>query len=64
MKLYLFKEEPREVAIIFVYNDKAKGTLASKIDLALESFAVGDKAGRLFRGEKGDEAEATPAGPM
>jgi len=58
VQVYLYgpKGDPYEVALIFEYPSKEHGTLYSKIELALESFAVGRKAKSAFSGVVGDEA--------
>jgi hypothetical protein len=65
VKLYIAKQGNHEVALIFVYDPKLKGPLSSKIDLCLESFATGAKAGRLYTGGAAeDEAESGSPGPI
>jgi hypothetical protein len=65
VKLYIYKEGNHEVALIFVYDPKLRNTLASKIDLCLESFATGKKANDLYSGGGADEeAESGPVGPV
>lgn len=53
-KVYLYKRDPYEAALIFQYP-KDDRTLAGKIRLCLESFAVGDRAKNAFSGVGGDE---------
>jgi hypothetical protein len=57
VKVYLFgdKNSPEKVALIFDYPKEESRTLTPKIDLCLESFAVGGAASRAFSGG-GDEA--------
>jgi hypothetical protein len=66
VKLYTYKQDNHEVALIFVYDPKLKGLLATKIDLCLESFATGAKATRLYSGGAAEEdAEGgAPPGPI
>jgi hypothetical protein len=56
IKVFLFgdKTSPEKVALIFDYPKEEAGTLSSKINLCLESFAVGGAAARAFSGG-GDE---------
>ncbi len=44
VEIYLYKLDPYDVALIFQYDPAEKNALASKINLCLESFAVGNKA--------------------
>jgi len=55
VQVYLYKSDPYEVALIFDYPSSEQANLASKINLALESFAVGPKAKNRFAGSLGDE---------
>ena len=59
------KNEPYEVALIFEYPRAEHNSLVGKIDLCLESFAVGDKAKNAFSGGLSEPAggPAAPAGP-
>ena len=51
VQVYLYKFDPYEVALIFDYPSSEQANLASRINLALESFAVGPRAkNRLRRG--------------
>ena len=56
IKVYIFgeKSSPEKVALIFDYPKEEARTLSSKINLCLESFAVGGAAARSFAGA-GDE---------
>jgi hypothetical protein len=56
IKVYIFgeKNSPEKVALIFDYPKEEARTLSSKINLCLESFAVGPAATRSFAGA-GDE---------
>jgi len=56
VQVYLYKFDPYEVALIFAYPTKEQSSLASKIELCLESFAVGPKARNAFAGAVGDDA--------
>ena len=63
VKVYTYKQDNHEVALIFVYDPKLKGAISSKIDLCLESFATGPKATRLYSGGAAEEeADTGPAG--
>jgi hypothetical protein len=65
VKLYIYKAGNHEVALIFVYDPKVKGLMASKIDLCLDTFATGEKANKLYSGGSAEEdAESGPSGPM
>jgi hypothetical protein len=65
VKLYTYKQDNHEVALIFVYDPKLRGPLSSKIDLCLESFATGAKATRLFSGgAPEEEADGGPPVPL
>jgi hypothetical protein len=48
--LYAPKNDPYEVALIFEFPSTEYGNLAGKIDLCLESYAVGNKAKAAFSG--------------
>lgn len=61
VKLYTYKQDNHEVALIFVYDAKLRGALSNKIDLCLETFATGAKAAR---GGAAEEEEVGPAVPM
>jgi len=55
IQIYFFKQEPYDVALVFEYLKSEQANLFSKIGLCLESFAVGDRARRLFSGGTGEE---------
>ena len=55
VKLYTYKQGAHEVALIFVYDPKQKGLMASKIEYCLDSFATGEKAARLYSGGATEE---------
>ena len=59
LKLYTYKQDNYEAALIFVYDPKLKGPLSSKIDLCLETFATGVRADRSSRGGEPDEEEVS-----
>ncbi len=63
VQVYLFKNEPYDVALIFVSDPAEKAALASKINLCLESFAVGNKARSKFSGSASEEEAADGASP-
>jgi len=52
VKVYLFgeKSSPEKVALIFDYPKEERDSLSSKINLCLESFAVGEEAHRAYSG--------------
>ncbi len=64
VKLYTYKEGNYEVALIFVYDPKLKGLLATKIDLCLETFAAGPKATLIYNGGDADEDDAGTSAPV
>jgi hypothetical protein len=64
VKLYIYKQENHEVALIFVYDIKAKGLMATKVDFCLDTFAAGPKASRLYSGGVSDEEETVAPGPL
>ncbi len=63
IELYTIKQDNHEVALIFVYDPKLKATLSSKIQLCLETLAVGPKASRNFNGGASEE-EADAGAPI
>ena len=65
VKLYIYKQDSHEVALIFVYDPKIKGVISSKIELSLDSFATGEKAKRLYSGGAADEEpDSSPVAPL
>jgi hypothetical protein len=65
VKLYTYKQDTTEVALIFIYAPSLRGTLSSKIDLCLETFATGAKANRLYTGgAPEEEADSGPPVPL
>jgi len=63
VEVYLYKLEPYDVALIFQYDTGEKAALASKINLCLESFAVGNKARSKYANPAGGgEEEPTEGG--
>jgi hypothetical protein len=65
VKLYTFKQGNHEVALIFVYDPKIKGLMASKIEYCLDTFAAGEKATQRYSGGiTEEEGEAVTSGPM
>ena len=50
VQVYLYKFDPYEVALIFDYPSSEQANLASRINLALESFAVGPRAKSRYAG--------------
>lgn len=64
VKLYTYKQDNHDVALVFVYDPKLRGVLNNKIDLCLETFAVGPKAGRNYNGDEPEEEEAGAVVPM
>ena len=53
--LYVPKNNPYEIALLFEYPSAEHANLYSKIELCLESFAEGNRARRAFSGAVGDE---------
>ncbi len=67
VKLYTYKQDNHDVALIFVYDPKLRAALSNKIDLSLENFAAGAKATRNFNGgadEEADTGSGSPSGPI
>ena len=64
VRLYTLKQANHDVALIFVYDPKNKGLMASKIEYCLDSFAIGEKASRLYQGGAADEDESAPPVPL
>jgi hypothetical protein len=63
--LYTSKQGAHEVALVYVYDTKIKGPISSKIELSLDSFAIGEKAGRLYSGGEADEeVDSGPPVPL
>jgi hypothetical protein len=63
VQVYLYKVDPYEVALIFDYPSSEQANLASRINLALESFAVGPRAKNRYAGAiEGEGDEETPVG--
>jgi len=59
VEVYLLNtKEPYELALIFVYPTSEKANLTSKINLCLESLAVGNRAKAAFSGSGVEEEEA------
>jgi hypothetical protein len=55
IQVYIYKQEPYDVALIFEYPKAEQSSLVSKIELTLESFAVGARATSQFRGSGEEE---------
>ncbi len=68
VKLYTYKQDNHEVALVFVYDPKLRGPLSTKIDLCLETFATGPKAARIYNGGESEQDDSGggggPAVPM
>lgn len=64
VKVYTLKQGNHEVALIFVYDAKQKNLISSKIEYCLDSFAIADKATRLYSGGLEEEPEGTAPGPI
>ena len=62
IKLYTYKQDNYDVALIFVYDSKLRGALSSKIDLCLETFATGSKAGRIYNNGEAEEEDTSGGG--
>jgi hypothetical protein len=56
------KENPYEVALVFDYAKSEQSSLVPKIELSLESMAVGERARLLFSGAGADEESGEAAG--
>ncbi len=63
VEVWSLKQDNHEVALIFVYDPKLKAALSSKVQLTLETFAVGPKATRNFSGGAAEE-EADAGAPI
>ena len=63
VQIYLYKFDPYEVALIFDYPSSEQANLASRINLALESFAVGPRAKSRYAGAVEGEEEGATEGP-
>jgi hypothetical protein len=65
VQVYLYKSDPYEVALIFDYPSSEQASLSSKINLALESFAVGPRAKSRYGGadEHADDEGTTEGVP-
>ena len=56
VQVYFYKKEPYDVVLVFEYpTSEHGGNLQSKINLCLESFAVGEKARQYFSGGGAEE---------
>ncbi|WZO97377.1 hypothetical protein EP7_004409 [Isosphaeraceae bacterium EP7] len=55
VQVYIYKQDPYDVAFVFVFPTGDANKAASKIELTLESFAVGERARRIFSGGSADE---------
>jgi hypothetical protein len=64
VEIYAPKNDPYEVALIFEYPSTEHANLSGKIDLCLESYAVGNKAKAAFSGgvSEATEGSGAPAG--
>jgi hypothetical protein len=64
VKIYLFGDmnSPEKVALIFDYPKEEYKNLSTKIDLCLESFAVGEEARRAYSGVGDEETGEEGAG--
>lgn len=56
------KNDPYQVALLFEYPEAERQALVSKIELCLESFAVGRNARRAYAGTVGEEDGEAGAG--
>ena len=61
IKLYTYKKDNHEVALVFVYDPNLKGPLSGKIDLCLETFAAGARATQIYN-NNGQEADEDVSG--
>jgi hypothetical protein len=55
VEVYLYKYDTYEAALIFEYPKSESKALATKIQLCLQSFAVGPRAQRYFSGATSDD---------
>jgi hypothetical protein len=62
VNVYIYKNDPYDVALIFLVDPADQAALASKIDLCLESFAVGAAGKRGYEGEASEEEGGEAAG--
>jgi hypothetical protein len=64
VQVYFYKQDPYDVAFVFVYPTADANKAASQIEMTLESFAVGERARRIFSGGSADEGggEGSEAG--
>jgi hypothetical protein len=61
VEVFLDKEDPYEVAMIYVFDPAEEKALDPKIRYSLEAFALGDKAKNKYSGVSEAEAEAATA---
>jgi hypothetical protein len=61
VEVFIDKEDPYEVALIYVFDPAEEKTLDPKIRYSLEAFALGDKAKTKYSGVSEAEAEAATA---
>jgi len=61
VKVYFYKKEPYDVALIFEIPPAEVSNVTGKLNLCLESFAVGRRAENAFKGTGSDDESAGPA---
>lgn len=65
VKLYTYKKDNHEVALVFAYDPKLRGPLSGKIDLCLETFATGARATQYYsNGGEPEEEDAASSAPV
>ncbi len=58
VKVYFYKKEPYDIALIFEIPKEEVSNVTGKLNLCLESFAVGKRAENSFKGKGADEEAA------
>ena len=56
IQVYIYKQDPYDVALIFEYPKSEQASLVSKMELTRESFAVGNRAANQFKGLSAEES--------
>lgn len=64
VRLYTYKQGNHEVALIFVYDQKQRGPMSSKIEYCLDSFATGETASKLYSGGSAEDEETAAPVPL
>lgn len=63
VQVYFYKKDEYDVALVFIFPTADQAKLSSKINLCLESFAVGDRARNRFAGAVGEDDVPIVPGP-